>query len=110
MVGATAVGIVAEDEFAHAQVAIGELAGYRGFEDCLDARRGLCIGLAMAGVDVRMVVVDLAHSWDGAIEGKAADERALDPFASLAARPTRSLQLRPEEPFSRYWSRFQCGI
>ena len=111
MVGATAVGIVAEDEFAHAQVAIGELAGYRGFEDCLDARWGLCIGLAMAGVDVRMVVVDLASflGWRDRT-GKAADERALDPFASLAARPTRSLQLRPEEPFSRYWSRFQCGI
>jgi hypothetical protein len=102
MIGATAVGIVAEDEFVRAQAVIGELTSYCDYEDWLDARWGLCIGLAMAGVDARMVIVDLASflGWRDRT-GKAADERALDTFASLAARPIPSLQLRPADPLSR---------
>jgi hypothetical protein len=85
---AAAIGIVAEDEFAETQAAIGELSGYSDYEDWLDARWGLCVGLAMTGVDARVVVVDLA-SFLGWLDraGKPADERALDAFASLAARP-----------------------
>jgi len=91
MIGATAVGIVAEDEFVRAQAAIGVLAGYCDYEDWLDARRGLQIGLAMAGADARMVVVDLSSflGWRDRT-GKPADERALDAFASLALRTSLS--------------------
>jgi hypothetical protein len=45
----------------------------------------------MAGVDARMVVVDLTSflGWRDRT-GKPADESALDAFASLAARPSPS--------------------
>ena len=104
MIVPAAIGIVAEEEFADAQAAIGELMGYSDYEDWLDARWGLCIGLAMAGVDARMVVVDLASflGWRDRT-GKAADERSLDAFASLAARSSPSSWLRPTQPFRR-WS------
>jgi hypothetical protein len=84
----SAIGIVAEDEFADTRAAIAELKGYSDYEDWLDARWGLCIGLAMAGVNASMVVVDLASflRWLDRT-GKVADERTLDAFASLAARP-----------------------
>ena len=87
MIRATAVGIVAEDEFADAQAAIGELAEYGDYEDWLDARCGLLIGLAMAGIDASMVVVDLSSflGWRDRT-GKPADERALDAFASATLR------------------------
>jgi hypothetical protein len=91
MIEAAAVGIVAEEEFAHAQAAIGDLAGYCDYGGWLDARWGLCIGLAMAGVDARMVIVDLSSflGWRDRT-GKAADERALNAFASLARRTSLS--------------------
>jgi len=91
MIMPTAIETVAEKEFADAQAAIRELIGYSDYDDWLDARWGLCIGLAMAGVDARMVVVDLASflGWRDRT-GNPADERALDAFASLAARPSPS--------------------
>jgi hypothetical protein len=81
-----AIGIVADDEFTDAQAY--EFTGYSDYDDCLDAPWGLCIGLAMAGVDAKMVVVDLA-SFLRLLDrtAKPANERALDAFASLAARP-----------------------
>jgi hypothetical protein len=84
MIAPAAVGIVAEDDFADARAAIGELAGYCDYEDWLDARWGVQFGLAMAGVDARMVVVDLSSflGWRDRT-GKPADERALDAFAAL---------------------------
>jgi hypothetical protein len=86
MIASAAIGIVAEEEFADAQAAIGELKSYCDYEDWLDARWGLHIGLAMAGVYARMVVVDLASflGWRDRT-GKPADERSLDAFAALAA-------------------------
>jgi hypothetical protein len=88
MVAAVAIGIVAEREFARAQAAIGELAGYGDYEDWLDARWGRQFGLALAGVDAAMVAVDLAAflRWRARTE-RPADERALDALASLARRP-----------------------
>lgn len=86
-----AIGIIAEEEFADAQAAIGELMSYCDYEDWLDARWGLLMSLAMAGVDARMVVVELAsfHGWRDRM-GKPADERALDAFASLVAQRSPS--------------------
>ncbi|MDR3423248.1 MAG: hypothetical protein P4L80_18760 [Xanthobacteraceae bacterium] len=91
MIAPAAIGIVARDEFADAQATIGELMGYCDHEDWLRARWGLCIGLAMAGIDARMVVVDLVSflGWRDRT-GKPADERALDAFASLAVRANPS--------------------
>ena len=91
MISPAAIGIVAQEEFVDAQAAIGELASYCDCEDWLDARWGLLIGLAVAGVDARMVVVDLDsfHGWSDRT-GKPTDERALDAFASLVARPSPS--------------------
>jgi hypothetical protein len=88
MIAPAAIGIVAQDEFADTQAAIGELTGYSDYQDWIDARWGLCVGLAMTGIDARMVAVDLA-SFLGWLDwtGKPADERGLDAFASLAARP-----------------------
>lgn len=87
MIVPAAIGIVTEEEFADAQASIGELMGYSDDEDWLDARWGLCIGLAMTGVDARIVFVDLASflGWRDRT-GRPADERALDAFASFAAR------------------------
>ena len=50
-------------------------------------RCGLLIGLAMAGIDASMVVVDLSSflGWRDRT-GKPADERALDAFASATLR------------------------
>jgi len=91
----SAIGIVAESEFADARAALGELTGYGDYEDWLDARWGLCIGLAMAGSNVGIVVVDLA-SFLGWLErtGELADEPALDRFASaLRRRPPTLLAI-----------------
>jgi hypothetical protein len=83
-----AIAIIGEEEFADAQASIEELTSYCDYEDWLDARWGLHIGLAMAGVDARMVVIDLAAflGWRDRT-GMPANERSLDAFASRAARP-----------------------
>ena len=92
----SAIGIVAKDEFADARAAIEELTRCRDYEDWLDARWGLRIGLAMAGVNADMVVVDLASFLEWLDRtGKVADERALDVFASLAAPRRRAPTLPP---------------
>jgi hypothetical protein len=49
MIAAVVIGIVAECEFALAQAAIGELAGYGDYEDWLDARWGPSIRPGVGG-------------------------------------------------------------
>lgn len=85
MIMVATVGIVAEEEFERAQAAICALAGYCDYEDWLDARWGLQFGLALAGVEAKLVVVDLASFLEWcALTETSADERALDAFASVA--------------------------
>ncbi|MGD0639386.1 MAG: hypothetical protein ABSC22_01445 [Roseiarcus sp.] len=83
-VARTAIGIVADREFEPARAAIPELAGYFDYDDWLDGREGLQIGLAMAGGDATIVPVSLTSflEW-GRLTGAPLGERALDAFAAL---------------------------
>jgi len=80
------IGLVAETEFQHARSAISDLARCADYDDWLDAREGLQMGLAMAGVDARIVKVTLSSflEWSR-LSGTPADERALDAFAGLVS-------------------------
>jgi hypothetical protein len=90
-----AIGIVAETEFHRARSAISDLAHCCDYNDWLDAREGLQMGLAMAGVEARIVPVSLSSflEWSR-LSGRAPDERALDAFASLASGARNSSDLR----------------
>lgn len=81
----SAIGLVAEREFARARAHIADLAGYIDYADWLDAREGLQIGLSMAGIDAAIVRVDLSSflEWRD-LTGASSDERALDAFAAVA--------------------------
>jgi hypothetical protein len=89
------IGLVTEKEFQRAQSAIPDLARCCDYDDWLDAREGLQIGLAMAGVDARIVPVNLSSflEWSR-LSGMSADERALDAFALLASAARNSSDLR----------------
>ncbi len=80
-----AIGLVDAGEFERARSDIADLACYVDYDDWLDAREGMQIGLAMAGVDAATVHVDLAsfREWT-ALTGRPCDERALDAFAGVA--------------------------
>jgi hypothetical protein len=81
----SAIGLFAEREFARARAEIADLAGCLDYDDWLDSREGVQIGLAMAGVDATTVCVSLSSflEWCG-LTGASSDERALDAFAALA--------------------------
>lgn len=80
-----AVGLFEAAEFARAQAEMPELAAWSDYEDWLDSREGLRMGLAMAGVDAQLVRVrlDSFRAWR-TLAGAASDEAALDAFARLA--------------------------
>jgi hypothetical protein len=77
------IALIAEQEFARAQAVVPDLNLYSDFADWRDSREGFQMGLAMAGVDVKMVPVALKPflAWRR-LTGIAANERALDAFAS----------------------------
>ena len=89
------IGLVAQTEFEHARSAIADLARCADYDDWLDAREGLQMGLAMAGVDARIVKVALSSflEWSR-LSGASADERALDAFAGLVSVARNSPELR----------------
>jgi hypothetical protein len=78
------LALTSEEEFAWAQVAISDLSLYQGYQDWLDSREGFQIGLSMAGVDVRMVRVQLTPflAWCRLTRTQPS-ERALDAFATM---------------------------
>ncbi len=80
-----AIGILSDREFQAARAAMPDLAGCLDYDEWLDSREGLQIGLAMAGVDASIVPVGLTSflEW-GRLTGARLDERALDAFAALA--------------------------
>jgi hypothetical protein len=95
--GNTAViGLVAEREFALAQAEIADLARYIHYDDWLDSREGMQIGLSAAGVDAAMVRVSLRSfvEWRD-LTGASSDQPALDAFAALAltVRNSRALNV-----------------
>jgi len=82
--GPAVIGLVDGDEFDHAQAAIPGLAGYFDYDDWLDRREGLQIGLDMVGVQTTIVRIDLTSflEWKR-LTGAGADESALDAFAAV---------------------------
>jgi hypothetical protein len=79
-----AIGLLAETEF-EARAEVLWLDGYSDYEDWLDSRLGLQMGLAMSGVDAALVEVGLAEfrEWC-ALARTTPNEDALDAFATLA--------------------------
>ena len=79
------IGLVEFPQFSQAQAAIAGLSDCSDYDDWLDRREGLQIGLAMTGVNAAIVRVDLASflEWRS-LTGAAFGECALDAFAALA--------------------------
>ncbi len=103
-----AIGLLAESEFDQARASIADLADHRNYEDWLDSREGLQIGLSMAGVDATIVCVSLSSflEWRG-LTGASSDERALDAFAALAlivrnSRASKALAVVSEFDFATH--------
>jgi hypothetical protein len=81
------IALVAKDEFAWGQIVVPDLNAYSDYGEWRESREGFQMGLAMAGVDVRMVPIALTPflAWCR-LTGTAPDERALDAFASTILR------------------------
>jgi hypothetical protein len=81
------IGLFAEDEFGRAQIAIPDLRAHAEYEDWLDCREGFQMGLAMAGVDAKLVCVPLAQflAWRRRAAAPLG-ERSLDAFAAMLWR------------------------
>jgi len=81
------IALIDANEFASAQVAIAELNLYRDHQEWRETREGFQIGLAMAGVDVKLVPVALASfvAWRSQT-GAPASEAALNAFAQTILR------------------------
>jgi hypothetical protein len=108
-----AVGLFDASEFPRAQAEMPELAAWSDYEDWLDSREGLQMGLAMAGVDAQLVRVRLDSflAWR-ALAGAASSETALDAFARLAltlriGRKSRIFAVVGEADFEQH--RFAVG-
>lgn len=103
-----AIGLLVEREFNRARTVIPDLLGFPSYEDWLDAREGLQVGLSMAGIDAPMVRVGLTSflEWSD-LTGVRYDERAFDAFAASVltvrrARGLRVLAVVSEFDFARY--------
>lgn len=79
------IAMVSPDEFERGRGVIAEFSEHPSYEDWVDCREGLFMGLSMSGVDSRLVDVSLKDflAWCEA-EGLQPSEPALDSFASLA--------------------------
>jgi hypothetical protein len=91
------IALVAEDEFASAREAICEWRIYSTYEDWLDSRRGYQMGLAFAGVEVRMVPIALSPflAWCRDSQTPSSAD-ALETFAGL----TCALSPKPDRPLA----------
>ena len=90
------VGILDATDFEVARPLMPELQTYADYSDWLDLRQGAQIGLAMAGIDARVVTVDFQRfvSW---CESCRVDptELALDVYARMVAESAQSVRRRP---------------
>ena len=77
------LAVVPEDAFPMAQQLISGLDQYVDYEDWLDCRQGFEMGLMMAGVEVKMVAVEIA-AFTGWCRNSGArpSEAMLDVFAA----------------------------
>ena len=90
------VGILDATDFEFARPLMPELQTYVDYSDWLDVRQGAQMGLAMAGVDARVVTVDFQRfiSWCENCR-VAPSESALDAYARMVAELARPAQGRP---------------
>src|SRR5665213_3299952 len=102
-----AIGVFAAAEFARAQSLMPDLSPYCDYQDWRDAREGLQMGLAMAGIEAVLVPVGLDSflRWCG-LAGTGSNEVSLDAFGRLAltvAKPKcQILAVVEESDFSRH--------
>jgi hypothetical protein len=76
------VGVVAAADFERARMCISELSNYRDYEDWLDSRYGLFMGLSLGGAEASLETVafdDFLDWCDGC--GMRPSEVALDAYA-----------------------------
>jgi hypothetical protein len=80
------IAMIHEREFSWAQVAVPDLAGYLAYDDWLDNREGFQFGLAIAGVEARMVSIALQPflAWCR-LTRTLPSEGSLDSFASMVS-------------------------
>ena len=78
------VAVLSGRDFERARAAMPDIAPHEDYEDWLDDRYGATIGLCSAGVDARMVAVDLSAflAWRR-FAGLAPSQETLDAFAGL---------------------------
>jgi|SRR5579872_7480458 hypothetical protein len=83
------IPLISADEFDRAKTAIPEWKDYSGYEDWRETCEGFQIGLAMAGLDVKMIPVTLASflSW-------CRDTKTLPGARALESFACRSYDLR----------------
>jgi len=78
------IALLSLEEFERARGVIPELSEQCCYEDWLDCREGLFIGLAMSGVDSRLVNVSFDSFLHWCADRAAApSESLLDDFASI---------------------------
>ena len=81
------IGMLSPQAFAVAAETIPAFSAYVHYEDWLDAREGLRMGLALAGVEAELTPVSLTALLRWArLTGIEPDEAALDRLAALAHR------------------------
>ncbi len=90
---ATTIGMLAPQAFAAAAATAPALAAYADYDDWLDAREGVRMSLAFAGVDTEFAPVSLTAllAW-ARLTGSEPDEAALDRLATFV----RAVRLAPK--------------
>jgi hypothetical protein len=90
---ATTIGMLTPQAFAAAAATMPALAAYADYDDWLDAREGLRMGLAFGGVDTEFAPVSLTAllAW-AHLTGSEPDEAALDRLATFV----RAVRLAPK--------------
>jgi hypothetical protein len=84
------MAMISEEDFRGARLVIPDLAAQGDYQDWLDSREGFQMGLAMAGVDVKMMFVTVSQFLTWCRHSQTTpSESALDAFASLLALLTR---------------------
>jgi hypothetical protein len=96
------VALLSHQDFRLARQLMPELESYAHYDDWLDCRHGLMMGLAMAGVETSLVSVTLAdfHRW--CVEhDQLPTEEALDAFALASDAPPFEQAMEPpaNKPF-----------
>jgi hypothetical protein len=80
------VAMLSEVDFEAARAVIADFALYADYEDWLDDRYGMVVGLCSSGVDARMMTVEVARYLAWSRYAKLTpSEKGLDEFVSAAA-------------------------